>query len=400
MVGLILGVIFLSARSASVDQQRALVNNVAGRQPELVHRYLQEEVLTSTGVTADPAATFDQLKATASALLDGGAVLAVQGNDRTIHIGQQTDAAVRAKLTEEIRLIGVLGDTGLAIRGDTPNTPKWRADVSNAEAVSHIAANVSHDAVGAMTTKTKQEVTANAHREMLIAGIGILVTLLAGWSISRHIVNRLRTFGLLAKAAAAGDLTVRYDSSRHDEIGVLGDAFNDMSASLCRLVGQLEADAERDDFGRQLSEAFEMVDDEQAALEIVTRAMVTAVPNVPTELLVADSTQSNLQRVAEHPTAGGPQCAVHLTVRLRRGASRRADDLLVQRCIERLPETPRPSQRSLFRSLHTGHLHGPSSRRPACNRRGSLTPRRRRTAPTHHPRQRHRRPPRDRPRLQ
>jgi diguanylate cyclase (GGDEF)-like protein len=323
MVGLILGVIFLSARSASVDQQRALVNNVAGRQPELVHRYLQEEVLASTGVTADPAATFDQLKASASALLDGGAVLAVQGNDRTIHIGQQTDAEVRAKLTEEVRLIDVLGDAGLAVRADTPDSTRWRADVHNAEAISHIAANVSHDAVGAMTTRTEQAVTANARREMLIAGIGILVTLLAGWSISRHIVNRLRTFGLLAKAAAAGDLSVRYDSNRHDEIGVLGEAFNDMSASLSRLVGQLEADAERDDFGRQLSEAFEMVDDEAAALEIVTRAMVTAAPDVPTELLVADSTQDDLQRVAEHPTAGGPHCAVTSPfdcVAVRRGA--------------------------------------------------------------------------------
>jgi diguanylate cyclase (GGDEF)-like protein len=300
-----------------------LVNNVAGRQPELVHRYLQETLLESDGVNADPAATFDQLKATASALLDGGAVLAVQGNDRTIHIAQQTDPAVRAKLDEEIRIIKVLGDAAAAVRADEPNTAKWRADVAAAETVSHIAANVSHDAVGAMTTKTEQAVRSNARREMAIAAIGIFVTLIAGWSISRHIVSRLRTFGMLAKAAAAGDLSVRYDSHRHDEIGVLGDAFNDMSTSLARLVGQLESDAERDDFGRHLSEAFEMVDDEAAALEIVTRAMVIAAPSVPTELLVADATQNDLHRVAEHPTAGGPHCPVTSPidcVAVRRGA--------------------------------------------------------------------------------
>jgi len=95
MVTLILMVISLSAHSASDDQQRALVNNVAGRQPELVHRYLQEVLLSSDGVTADPTATFDQLTASAHALLDDGAVLAVQGNDREIHIGQQTGSAIR-----------------------------------------------------------------------------------------------------------------------------------------------------------------------------------------------------------------------------------------------------------------------------------------------------------------
>ncbi len=310
MVALILGLIVLSARSASDDHQRALVNNVAGRQPELVHRYLQEVLLRSAGVTADPAATFDQLQASVHALLDGGAVLAVQGNDRQIHIGQQTDTAIRAKLTEEVRLIGLLGDAGTTIAGDRPNTPTWRAEVTTAEALSHVTANVSHDAVGAMTTKTEQAVTADARHAMTLAVIGIVVTLIAGWSISRHIVSRLRTFGMLAQAAAAGDLGVRYDASRHDEIGVLGDAFNDMSASLARLVGQLEADAARDDFGRQLSEAFEMVDDETAALEIVTRAMQTAAAHAPIELLVTDSTQNDLHRVAEHPTAGGPHCTV------------------------------------------------------------------------------------------
>ena len=89
MIGLILALIVLSARSTSVDRQRAMVNNVAGRQPELVTRYLQEVLLTSDGVTADPASTYDQLNASANALLDGGAVLAVQGNDREIHIDQR-----------------------------------------------------------------------------------------------------------------------------------------------------------------------------------------------------------------------------------------------------------------------------------------------------------------------
>ncbi len=315
--------IVLSARSTSIERDRALVNNVAGRQPELVHRYLQEILLRSAGVTADPASTYDQLVASARALRDGGAVLAVQGNDRELHIGQQSDADIRAKLTEEIRLIGLLGDAGAAIEIDKPQSPQWLHDVEAAQALAHVTANVAHDAVGAMTTRTEHAVADGARQQMAIAALGILVTLIAGWSMSRHIVNRLRTFGLLAKATTAGDLTVRYDADRHDEIGVLGEAFNEMSASLSLLVGQLEADAQRDDFGRQLAEAFEMVDDEASALDIVTRAMLTAAPSAPTELLVTDANQSDLHCVAEHPTAGGPHCGVESPfgcVAVRRGA--------------------------------------------------------------------------------
>ena len=217
----------------------------------------------------------------------------------------------------------MLGAAGAAIQTDKPHSGQWLRDVTTAEALSQVTANVSHDAVGAMTTKTEQAVADGARQQMAIAAIGIVVTLLAGWSMSRRIVNRLRTFGMLAKATTAGDLSVRYDADRGDEIGVLGGAFNEMSASLSRLVGQLEADAERDDFGRQLSEAFEMIDDEAAALDIVIRAMLTAAPNAPTELLLTDSNQNELQRVAEHPTAGGPHCGVESPfgcVAVRRGA--------------------------------------------------------------------------------
>ncbi len=322
MVALILAVIFLSARSTSLNGQRALVDNVAGRQPELAHRYLKEVLLVSQGFTADPHGTFDELKATASALLDGGAVLAVQGNDNEVHISPLTDTVLRAKLAEEIRLIDELGKAGELVAADQPGTAKWKADVEAAEALSHVTANVAHDAVGALTSDAQHSVASDSRLQIAIAVFGIAVTLIAGWSMSRQIVRRLRTFGLLAKATAGGDLSVRYPSGRRDEIGVLGGAFNEMADGLARLVGQLEADAKRDDFGRQLSEAFEMVDDESAALEIVTRAIGNAT-GAPTELLVTNPDQTDLHRIASHPTAGGPGCPVDTPfgcVAVRRGA--------------------------------------------------------------------------------
>src|SRR3954451_5360426 len=97
-----------------------------------------------------------------------------------------------------------------------------------------------------------------------------------------------------------------------------------MSASLSRLVDKLEADAQRDDFGRQLSEAFEMVDEEDALLGVVTRAMAAAAPDSKVELLVTDGSQSDLRRVATHPSSGGPGCDVASPfgcVAVRRGAT-------------------------------------------------------------------------------
>src|SRR3954469_12291235 len=97
-----------------------------------------------------------------------------------------------------------------------------------------------------------------------------------------------------------------------------------MPGSLSVLVRQLEADAERDDFGRQLSEAFEMVDDELSALDVVTRAMGSATDSSQVELLLSDATQPDLHCVAEHPQNGGPGCNVDSPfgcVAVRRGAA-------------------------------------------------------------------------------
>src|SRR5262245_30140592 len=75
LVAVITGIIVLSAHSTSVAREQALINNVAGRQPMLVQKYLKEVLLVSNGYTADPDGTAATLTHDADALLDGGAVL-------------------------------------------------------------------------------------------------------------------------------------------------------------------------------------------------------------------------------------------------------------------------------------------------------------------------------------
>src|SRR5262249_45778285 len=98
MVGLIVGGILISLDRMATDHRRAEVDNVAGRQGMLVHKYVTEILIKSVGRPSGPAVTFDQLRSTANAIRDGGSVLAAQGNDRDIIIGPHADPVVRAKL--------------------------------------------------------------------------------------------------------------------------------------------------------------------------------------------------------------------------------------------------------------------------------------------------------------
>ncbi len=126
-------IIYLSLASAANQKNRALVDNIAGRQPVLVHRYLEETLLLSEGFRADPAGTGQALIATGDALLQGGPVLAVQGNDEQVTIAAATDPTVRAKLIEEARLVHQLTAVGEQILTETPGSPAYRSDVARAE---------------------------------------------------------------------------------------------------------------------------------------------------------------------------------------------------------------------------------------------------------------------------
>ena len=62
--------------------------------------------------------------------------------------------------------------------------------------------------------------------------------------------------------------------------------------------GRLRAEAARQEFEGRLSRALDMVEHEQAALEIVDRALEIAAPDRPAELLLADSSRAHLVRSA------------------------------------------------------------------------------------------------------
>lgn len=66
----------------------------------------------------------------------------------------------------------------------------------------------------------------------------------------------------------------------------------------------------RQELTAQVHEALDMTGDETAVHRVVARAMAKISPNLPAELLLADSSRAHLQRVAENPRAGAPGCTV------------------------------------------------------------------------------------------
>jgi diguanylate cyclase (GGDEF)-like protein len=127
-----------------------------------------------------------------------------------------------------------------------------------------------------------------------------------------------------AVSVAAGQLGARCDLRSDDELGQLAGAVNQMAESLHGTIRQMEAEAQRSKFERQLVEALEMADTETGAREVVARAMQIVDPATPMELLLADSSHAHLECGARHPAAGAAGCSVESPfhcIAVRRGTT-------------------------------------------------------------------------------
>ena len=152
---------------------------------------------------------------------------------------------------------------------------------------------------------------AAAKKWLITAGIltNLVVGLLVEW-LSRSIRRSLRSVRDVAQALATGDLTARNSDAGPDELGELGGAINGMADNLREVIGKLRAEADRNAFGTQLVEALEMADTEEEAYGVLGRAMTLISPDLPTELLLADSSRAHLERATQHPLAGAAGCTV------------------------------------------------------------------------------------------
>ena len=110
----------LSIWQTARTQHRAEILRVAERQQTLASDYVQQVLLVRAGQHADPRQTATILRLSTDALLDGGAVPAVPGNDDEAELAPATDPVVRAQLVQERRLVDDMTATGAAYLAGRP----------------------------------------------------------------------------------------------------------------------------------------------------------------------------------------------------------------------------------------------------------------------------------------
>lgn len=136
-----------------------------------------------------------------------------------------------------------------------------------------------------------------------------------GAALLALIISGMR-FGLALRHSRA--LT----EQREQELQAAAQREREARDALEAAAAELQAQSQRDVFGTQLSEALEMVDEEEAAYEVVERAIEEISESTPAELLLADSSRAHLRRVASSQSAGAPGCPVEspfACVAVRRG---------------------------------------------------------------------------------
>lgn len=165
---------------------------------------------------------------------------------------------------------------------------------------------------------------------ILTAAVSIIAcSVLLALTITRSVSKSVDRVSSVASALASGELDVRYEQTTADEIGSIGASLNVMAANLQETLQKLRSDSERDRFGKQLAEALEIADTERDIGAVAARAMGEISSARPMELMLAESAQTTLERVAESVDAGSPGCLVETPgkcVAVRRGNSMRYAD--------------------------------------------------------------------------
>jgi len=145
-------------------------------------------------------------------------------------------------------------------------------------------------------------------RQLLVAIAGLFVAFVVTDVTRQHLLGNVHgTLGLLAGGgllAACGSISMYFTSARPIRAAI-AEQRRVISATERRLL----EDAERHRFATQLQNAFEMVDSEPEALDVVARALAV-IADRPAELLLADSSRAHLRRAAISTTGGPAGCGV------------------------------------------------------------------------------------------
>jgi PAS domain S-box-containing protein len=195
-----------------------VVINIAARQRALVERYAKDVLLVVDGLQADPEVSGTALHQNAAALLDGGSVLAPQGDDYSVTIPRARDWRVRRKLEQNRRLIDELTRTGDRLLAGGRTDPSYTADVTHLRVLSAQLSSVSNDTVGEITKRTEASLSRLVRIEIALGLLGALAALAMGLLLRRAGAEQAAQFRSLVNNSSdlitvlAPDGTIAYQS--------------------------------------------------------------------------------------------------------------------------------------------------------------------------------------------
>jgi len=207
--------VLLSIWSTSKSRNQATVVEVAARQRTLVERYVQQVLLVRGGSEADPGVTASLLRASVRALLDGGTVPAVEGDDDETAIAGETDARIRAQLLEQERLIVDLAAAGRAYLAGEPLSNlrltgherlSSRSDVFRLRTIAALTSNVSLDAARAIAAQTDANVSGSIDLQLALGLVGMVISVLLATALVA--TTRRQTAHFRSLVTASTDLVV------------------------------------------------------------------------------------------------------------------------------------------------------------------------------------------------
>jgi diguanylate cyclase (GGDEF)-like protein/PAS domain S-box-containing protein len=229
----------LSIRATERSRNRAAIVQVAARQRTLAERYVQEVLLERAGEQADPAALASVLRASATALLEGGTAPAVAGDHDESEITAASGALVRAQLAQARHLVSDLTRAGAAILAGRPLSTSpltARENVTVADPVRRLrilaglTSNVSLNAARTIAVGTDHNINDLIMLQVGLGVAGVLGTMLLAWALI--FATRRQTAYFRSLVTSSTDLVVVFSKG----------GCRYVSASVVAMVGRPEKD--------------------------------------------------------------------------------------------------------------------------------------------------------------
>jgi diguanylate cyclase (GGDEF)-like protein/PAS domain S-box-containing protein len=217
----------VSIWSTGKSQNRAAVVEIAGRQRTLAERYVTQILLVRAGAEASPQRTGVLLTQSVNALLNGGAVPAVEGDDDEVLLQGETDPRIRAEIAEQRKLIHDLLATGTGLLSNSPvssltetagESIQTSDPLLRLRVLSALTSNVSLSSAREIAAQTDRNVSDTITLQVALGAAGVLVSLLLAWALIATTRRQTAHFRSLVTSSTdlvlvLADSTCRYASA-------------------------------------------------------------------------------------------------------------------------------------------------------------------------------------------